>query len=75
MLLKAEEVAQLLGTTTAVVYSRPWRSRVGLPAVRIGRALRFREEDIASLIQRGVESGSLVVEVNLLQGPGPGAGE
>lgn len=55
-LLNVDTVARLLSTTPDVIYSQPWRQRVGLPAVRIGRALRFREDDVARLIERGLEA-------------------
>jgi excisionase family DNA binding protein len=55
-LLKADEAAGQLGTTREVVYSPRWRSRVGLRAVRIGRSLRFRQDDVLALVQRGTES-------------------
>jgi hypothetical protein len=55
-LLNTGQTARQLGTTREVVYSRRWRSRVGLRAVRIGRALRFRESDVLALIQHGTES-------------------
>jgi excisionase family DNA binding protein len=54
-LLKPEETAEQLGTTREVVYSPRWRSRVGLRAVRVGRSLRFREDDVRALIERGTE--------------------
>jgi hypothetical protein len=54
-LLNAHDVARILRTTEEVVYSAAWRRRVGLGAVRIGRALRFRLTDVEALIQRGAE--------------------
>jgi predicted DNA-binding transcriptional regulator AlpA len=54
-LLNANEVAQRLGTSRTVIYNSPWRRRIGLPAVHVGRALRFRVADVEALIQRGLE--------------------
>lgn len=54
-LLTAADVAELLRTTRDVVYSPAWRRRIGLPAVRIGRSLRFRVADVQGLIARGVD--------------------
>jgi len=49
------EAATILGSKPATMYSKPWRDRVGLKAIRIGRALRFRESDLYRLIDKGTE--------------------
>jgi predicted DNA-binding transcriptional regulator AlpA len=54
-LLNANEVAQRLATTRSVIYSSAWRRRIGLPAVHVGRALRFLASDVEAVIQRGLE--------------------
>jgi len=48
--LTAEEVAGLLKVTEATVYR--WVREGTLPAQRLGRTLRFREEDIESAISQ-----------------------
>lgn len=65
-LLDAGRVAQILGTTREVVYNVAWRERVGLPAVHIGRALRFRETDVIRLIERGRSSRGAEAEESTL---------
>ena len=54
-LLDAPSAARLLSAKTACLYSKVWRMRVGLRAVRIGRSLRFREDDCRRLIDKGTE--------------------
>jgi hypothetical protein len=58
-LLTAHDVARILRTTAEVIYSAAWRQRVGLGAVRIGRALRFRVADVEALIERGAETSRI----------------
>jgi excisionase family DNA binding protein len=49
-LLSVEEVAHLLGVAVATIYT--WRYRkVGPPAIRIGRHLRFRRRDLAQWLR------------------------
>jgi excisionase family DNA binding protein len=52
-LLTAEEVAKLLGVRPATI--RQWRWQRRLPAVKLGRAVRFRREDIEAIVQRRLE--------------------
>jgi excisionase family DNA binding protein len=40
------EAANWLGVSLNSLYRRAWRAEHGLPAVRIGRALRFRVCDL-----------------------------
>jgi Helix-turn-helix domain len=54
-LLNVDVVACLLSTSRDVVYNPSWRRRVGLRAVRVGRALRFRVSDVEAVITRGLE--------------------
>jgi excisionase family DNA binding protein len=49
-LMRAGEVAALLDLPERTVRAQ-WRAW-GLPAVRIGRALRFRERDVQAFITR-----------------------
>ncbi len=53
--VKVPEAATILGAQPATLYSRAWRARVGLKAIRIGRSLRFRETDLYRLIDKGAE--------------------
>ncbi|MBI4381418.1 MAG: helix-turn-helix domain-containing protein [candidate division NC10 bacterium] len=56
-LLTSLDVAELLKGSVHSVRSRGWRHRVGLPEVRIGRSIRFREADVRALISRGMRNG------------------
>lgn len=49
-LLTLEQVATLLGVRPRRVYELVWHR--GLPAVRIGRRLRFRPEDLRAWLER-----------------------
>jgi excisionase family DNA binding protein len=52
-LLKTEDVARLLGVSPLTV--RAWVFQRLLPCVRIGRAVRFKAEDIAKVQQKGLK--------------------
>lgn len=52
-LLKAGEVAERLGLSPLTV--RKWIFERRLPVVRIGRAVRVREEDVEALIRFGLQ--------------------
>lgn len=56
-LLTASEVAELLRMTRGAVYTAAQRGE--LPVVRLGRRLRFKQEDIERLLE--VQSGTLAV--------------
>lgn len=56
-LLKAEEVARLLDVNLSVVYR--WAAAGRLPAVKLGRALRFRERELEELLDRSRVDGEL----------------
>lgn len=49
-LLTAEEVARMLDVSTAWVYDHAGRKRPFIPVVRLGKAVRFRPEDIDQFI-------------------------
>jgi excisionase family DNA binding protein len=49
-LLAVREVAEWLGVSEAWVRDHCGRKRPHLPVVRLGRVLRFREEDIERFI-------------------------
>lgn len=51
-LLDVEDVAQLLGTCPTTV--RRLARRGALPAVRLGRMIRFRPDDVADYVDRHV---------------------
>ena len=53
--LTKTEAATLLGVSPKSIQDKRWRLRVGLPATRIGRCLRFRERDCVKLLERGLE--------------------
>ena len=49
-LLTAEEVARILNVSTAWVYDHADRKRPQVPSVRLGKAVRFRPEDVLTFI-------------------------
>jgi excisionase family DNA binding protein len=55
MLLTTHEAARRLAIGLRTITDRRWRARVGLGAVKVGRLVRFRAEDIDVLIRRGKE--------------------
>ena len=55
VLLTPEETAGILGVTTSTLAT--WRcvKRYGLPFVKSGRLIRYRESDIAEFIERRLQ--------------------
>jgi len=51
-LLTAEEVARILHVSTAWVYDHADRKRPVIPSVRLGKAVRFRPEEVEKFIER-----------------------
>jgi excisionase family DNA binding protein len=49
-LLNVEEVAEILNVSTAWVYDHADRKRPRIPCVRLGKAVRFRPEDVLAFI-------------------------
>jgi excisionase family DNA binding protein len=52
-LLKTEEVARLLSVSPLTI--RAWRFQGLLPCVRLGRAIRYRPEDIEKIQRKGLK--------------------
>ncbi len=52
-LLKTEDVARLLGVSPLTI--RAWRFQRLLPCVRLGRAVRYRLEDIEEIQRNGLK--------------------
>ena len=50
-LLTAEEVAKILNVSAAWVYDHADRKRPMVPSVRLGKAVRFRPEDIEQFVR------------------------
>jgi excisionase family DNA binding protein len=50
-LLTAEEVARILSVSAAWVYDHADRKRPLIPSVRLGKAVRFRPEDLQKFIE------------------------
>ena len=48
-----EEVARFLRVDEEKIANPTWRRAVGLPAIRLGRALRFRESDVRRIFLEG----------------------
>ncbi len=53
--LDVRGAATVLGLRPATLYSKAWRGRVGLRAVKIGGSLRFLERDLYRLLEAGAE--------------------
>jgi hypothetical protein len=54
-LLTRPQVTQLLALPREALLSPAVRQRLGLPAVRVGRRMRFRMLDVARLVSKGME--------------------
>ena len=50
-LLTPREVAQILNVSAAWVYDHADRKRPAIPSVRLGKAVRFRPEDVRMFIE------------------------
>jgi len=50
-LLTPREVAQILNVSAAWVYDHADRKRPQIPSVRLGKAVRFRPEDVRTFIE------------------------
>jgi excisionase family DNA binding protein len=50
-LLTVEEVAEILSVSSAWVYDHADRKRPRIPSVRLGKAVRFRPEDVRAFIE------------------------
>ena len=50
-LLTPREVAQILNVSAAWVYDHADRKRPVIPSVRLGKAVRFRPEDVRTFIE------------------------
>lgn len=53
--LTPDQAALRLGFHAETLKDPEFRRRVGLPAVRIGRSLRFLESDVLRIIEKGRE--------------------
>ena len=51
-LLSIDEVAEYLGISPRTLMDRHYRDRIGLAGVRIGKRIRFAEEDLSKFIER-----------------------
>lgn len=54
-LLTPEQVATSLNLSLRTILTKRWRVAHGLRGVHIGRSLRFRSQDIAKIIELGLE--------------------
>lgn len=50
-LVTAEDVAELLGVSTAAVYR--WARSKTLPSIKVGKIVRFRKDEIDRLLASG----------------------
>ncbi len=56
-IIPVDEAAQRLGISPRSLFDKRFRTRTGLPAVKIGlRRIGFDERDIERIIERGRES-------------------
>jgi hypothetical protein len=62
MLIDREEAAKRLCVSELSLLSKPYRMRLQLPAVKIGRRLCFDEADVEKVIRKGKERLPLMVE-------------
>jgi excisionase family DNA binding protein len=46
-----KEVAAFMKVSEKTIGSPVWRRSVGLPAIRLGRELRFRESDVTKCLE------------------------
>ncbi len=55
--LTRDEAGARLGIAPVSLLSKIFRKRIGLPALKIGRCLRFRESDVATILagRRGTD--------------------
>jgi len=53
--LTANEAALILGVAPRSLLDPRYRVRIGLPATRIGRSLRFHTADVERVLRRGRE--------------------
>lgn len=58
-LLTADELAERFKVSASLFRLPRWRARHGLVAVRVGRLLRFREEDVRRYVLRSLEASDL----------------
>ena len=58
-LLKARELAELLGFSPATVVD--WAERGELPAFKIGGRLRFRESEVAEWLEQRRQGGAVAI--------------
>jgi len=54
-LMTLKEVAEYLQVAETTIRNRDYRIRNGLRTVRVGRSLRFRQEDVQDYVKRNVE--------------------
>ncbi len=54
-LLNADEAGQRLGLAPRSLLDKRFRLRLGLHGVKLGRVLRFDEEELRDIIERGRE--------------------
>ena len=53
MLLTTKQVAEMLSLSPVSMACAAFRTRIGLPVVKIGKAVRIKEEDVWRLIAKG----------------------
>jgi len=55
-LLRLSDVEKVLPFAKGLLYKREFRTVLGLPCVKLGRGIYFKESDIAKLIERCTET-------------------
>lgn len=54
-IMSADEAAKRLCVAVRSLTDKRYRTRIGLPAVKVGRRIGFDEKDVEKLIARGRE--------------------
>ena len=67
-LLTVKEVARGMGVGPSMVYHLAHQGAGGLPSIRIGRFLRFREEDVSKFLRKRKQSGNNAEILGLRKG-------
>ena len=55
VLLDPQETAACLAVKLSSIRDKRFRARIGLPVVKVGRCLRFAQDDVLQVVRRGRE--------------------
>jgi len=54
-LMNVQELSERLNLPTSTIKDKRWRARMGLPAVKLGERVLFREQDVERVITKHLE--------------------